>query len=314
MTQTTSEIRIVDAGGPHELVTLEVMRRQGYLEQMGIRAQQNYVANGAEAVEALRAGRADVAMQVGFGPALASMANGEPLRVIGASNLLTVHALYSKDPAIRGLRDLKGRTVGVGRLGALTHQLIYAALRKQDIDPATVTFVSIGNSATIFKAMLAGQVEAGFGETDVFEHQAQYGVHALEGGVLWEALPEFPNQSSFATETAIRDKRDALVRTLAAYLLLYRFLQHPGSWDEYAFAWAAALPHASLAEGKAQWSFYQRYHPFAEDLLLPEEQLRYLQELNVAMNLQRNVLPYDVATEMSLARDAVHMIGDRRIP
>jgi NitT/TauT family transport system substrate-binding protein len=309
-----ADIRIVDAGGTHELVTVEVMRRQGFLEQLGVAAQKIYVTNGAEAVEVLRAGRADVAMQIGFGPALAAIEKGEPLRVIAASNLLTVHALYSKNPEIRSLHDLPGRTVGVGRLGALTHQLIYAALRKQDIDPATVKLVPIGNSATIFKALLAGQVEAGFGEADVFEHQDQYGVHALDGGVLWEALPEFPNQSSFATESAILEKRDALVRTLAAYLLLYRFLQQPGSWDEYAAAWVTALPHTELAEGRVQWSFYQRYRPFAEDLLLPETKLRYLQEVNVAMNLQGTVLPFDAAADMSLAREAVQMIGERNVP
>lgn len=312
MPPTLTEIRIVDAGGPHEMVTVELMRRQGYLEQMGIRAHKIYVSNGSEAVEVLRAGRADAAMQVGFGPALAAIEKGEPLRIIAASNLLTVHALYSKNPEIRRLQDLRGRTVGIGRLGALTHQLIYAALRKQGIDPAAVNFVSIGNSATIFKAVLAGQVEAGFGETDVFEHQVQYGVHALEGGVLWETLPEFPNQSSFATEIAVREKRDALVRTLAAHLLLYRFLQNPDSWDEYAAAWAVALPHSDAEECKVLWSFYQRYHPFPEDLLLPEAKLTFLQELNVTMNLQSRVLPYEAVTDMSLARDAVRLLGERR--
>lgn len=307
-----TEVHIVDAGGPHERVTVELMRRQGYLEQMGIIARKTYVTNGAEATELLLAGRADVAMQVGFGPALVAIENGAPLRVIAASNLLTVHALYSKNPEIRRLEDLKNRTVGVGKLGALTHQLIFAALHKKGIDPAAVRFVSIGNSATIFKAMLAGQVEAGFGETDVFEHQAQYGVHALEDGVLWQELPEFPNQSSFATETAIHEKRDALVRTLAAHLLLYRFLQDPSSWDAYAAAWAVALPHSAAAECRVQWSFYQRYHPFAEDLLLPEAQLDYLQALNVTMNLQRRVLPFAVVTDMTMARDAVRLIGDRR--
>jgi NitT/TauT family transport system substrate-binding protein len=311
MAGAVSDIRIVDAGGPHELVTVEVMRRQGYLEQMGVSAHKIYVTNGADAAETLLGGRADVAMQVGFGPALAAIANGEPLRVIAASNLLTVHAIYSKDPAIRGLRDLPGRTVGIGRPGALLHQLIHAALCRYEIDPATVNLVSIGNSAAIFRAMLAGKVEAGFGETDVFEHQSQYRVHALEGGVLWETLPEFPNQSSFATRTAIRENRDALVRTLAAHLLLYRYLQHPGSWDAYAAAWAAALPGSDIAEGRVQWAFYQRHRPFAEDLILPEAQLAYLQQLNLAMNLQHRTLPFSEVADMSLARDAVHMIDEQ---
>jgi ABC-type nitrate/sulfonate/bicarbonate transport system substrate-binding protein len=303
------DLRIVDVGGSHELVTVELMRSQGFLERMGIHAGKTYVKNGAEAARLLLDGHADVAMQVGFGPALAAIANGAPLRVIAASNLLTVHAVYSKQPDIRSLRDLQHRTVGVGALGALTHQLIYAALRKRGVDPATVKFVSIGNSSTIFKWLLEGKVDAGFGETDVFEHQAQYGVHALEDGVLWEQLPEFPNQASFATVNAIRERREALVRTLAAHALLYRFLHDPASWDAYAAAWAVGLPDSPPEEGRVQWRFYQRHHPFATDLLLPPEQLAYMQELNVAMGLQGRMLPYAAVTDMSMAHEALRLLG-----
>jgi ABC-type nitrate/sulfonate/bicarbonate transport system substrate-binding protein len=309
---SVTDIHIVDVGGSHELVTVEVMRLQGYLELMGVCAKKSYVTNGSEAVELLCAGQADVAMQVGFGPALAAIERGEPLRVIAAANLLTVHALYSKNPEIRNLSDLKGRTLGVGKLGALTHQLAYAALRKQGIETSSVSFVSIGNSAKIFQALLAGQVDAGFGETEVFEHQTEYGVHALQDGVLWRELPEFPNQASFATEAVIRDKREVLIRVLAAHVLLYRYLQHPDSWDVYAAAWTAARPESNLEEAKVQWLFYQSCHPFAENLQLPEAQLNYLQQLNLMMNLQRRVLPSNVVTDMSLARAALQLLADRR--
>jgi ABC-type nitrate/sulfonate/bicarbonate transport system substrate-binding protein len=315
MSQTLTEVHIIDAGGPHELATVELLHRQGYLEQMGIRPRRTYVKNGSEATELLLAGCGDIAMQTGFGPALVVIESGAPLRVVAASNLLTVHAVYSTHADIRCLKDLQHRTVGVGALGALTHQLIYAALRKHGVDPDTVHFVSIGNSATIFEALLAGEVDAGFGETDVFEHQAQYGVHALEDAVLWRELPEFPNQASFASTSAIAQKRDALVRTLAAHAMLYRCLHRADSWDAYAAARKVALPDADPAESRAQWSFYQTYHPFAENLLLPEAQLRYLQELNVIMKLQRRVLPFDMVADMSLARDALRLLeGEIRAP
>lgn len=304
----TPDIRIVDAGGPHEKVTVELMRRQGYFDRMGISAHKTYVSNGAAATEKLLSGECDVAMQVGFGPAVVAISNGAPLRVIAASNLLTVHAVYSTNPDVRSLRDLQNRRVGVGRLGALTHQLLYAALIKHGIDPATVNFVSIGNSATVFKALLAGEVDAGFGETDVYDNQSHYGVHALSDGVLWKELPEFPNQASFATEDAMRDKREALVRTLAAHALLYRYLHDPGSWDAYAAAWQAALPESTLDEGLTQWQFYQDNHPFAENLLLPEEQLDYMQDLNVRMGMQERVLPFSEAADMSLAREAMQLL------
>lgn len=303
-----TSVHIVDAGGPHEKVTVELMRRRRFFERMGIEAKKTYVTNGAEAADLLRLGRADVAMQVGFGPALVEIEKGAPLRVVAGSNLLTVHAIYSTRPDIRRLQDLPGRTVGVGKLGALTHQLIYAALLKHGVDPATVRFVSIGNSATIFRALLAGEVDAGFGETDVFESQDHYGVHALENGVLWRELPEFPNQASFATVTALQEKRNALVRTLAAHALLYRFLHSPNSRQAYSESWAAALPESPQHDCNAQWSFYQRYRPFAEDLQLSETQLAYMQSLNVTMKLQRGVLPFDAVTDLSLARDALRLI------
>ena len=303
-----SVLQIIDAGGPHEKVTTELMRRQGFFERLAVEVERTFVANGTEAVELLAAGRGDAAVQVGFGPALVAIEQGAALRVVAGANLLTVHAVYSRLPEIRQLQDLRGRTVGVGRLGALTHQLIYAALLKQRIDPRDITFVPIGNSATIFRALLAGDVDAGFGETDVFEHQAHYGVHALEDGVLWQELPDFPNQASFATMTAISGKREGLARTLAAHALLYRFLQREDSWDEYAAAWCAALPESTVEEGRAQWSFYQRFHPFAGNLQLPESSVGYLQEINMAMGLQRRMLSFSDVADMSVSRDALELI------
>ena len=303
------EVYIVDAGGPHELATVELLHRQGFLERMGVRVKRIYVKNGAEATELLLAGQADAAVQVGFGPALVAMEKGAPLRLVAASNRLTVHALYSRQPEIRRLRDLAGRTVGIGALGALTHQLVYAALTKKGVDPAAVRFKTLGNSATVFASLLAGEVDAGFGETDVYENQAHYGVHALEDAVLWKELPEFPNQASYATLTALREKRVVLVRTLAAHALLYRLIHSPDSWDAYAAARATGLPDASPEEGRTQWLFYQRYHPFAQDLMLSETQTRYLQELNVIMGLQRRVLPFQEVADLSLARDALALLS-----
>jgi ABC-type nitrate/sulfonate/bicarbonate transport system substrate-binding protein len=249
-------------------------------------------------------------MQVGFGPMLAAIDKGAGFKVIAGANLLAVHAVYSRNPDIRSLKDLEGRTVGTGRLGALTHQLIYAALLKAGVDPAKVVFVPQGNSASIFRSLLAGELDAGFGETDVYSHQDHYGVHALEGGVLWKELPDFPNQASVARQDTIETKRDALVRTLAAHALLYRFLHSPESWDDYAVAWQEALPGQPLEEGRVLWQFYQDEHPYAADLLLPENKLDFIQTLNVAMGLQSRVRPFGAITDMSMAADALKLIEE----
>jgi len=305
MTGAAPTLRIVDVGGAHEQVTVALMRAERCFERAGVSVTRRFVTNGAEAVELLLAGDADAAIQAGFGPALAAIANEAPLRVIAGANLLTVHAIYSRDPAIRGLEDLPGRTMGIGAPGALTHQLAFAALSKRGIDPSGVRFITIGSSAKIFQALLRGEIDAGFGETDVYEHQAQYGVHALEGGVLWQELRDFPNQASFATRQAIAEKRDALVRVLTAHALLYRRLQSPDGWEAFAAAWREGLPDAPLEEGRTQWRFYQTHKPFAEDLALPEASVRFLQDINIAMGLQTEALSFDDIAHLSLAREAI---------
>jgi ABC-type nitrate/sulfonate/bicarbonate transport system substrate-binding protein len=307
-------VHIVDAGGTHELVTIALMRSQGFLENVGLTYERTLVTNGAEAVEELLSGTGDVAMQIGFGPALKAIAKGAPLKVVAASNLLTVHAVYTRDPDIRRMRDLVGRRVGVGAYGALTHQLMYAALTKQGVDPAGVNFVHMGNSASIFQALLRGELDAGFGETEVFDHQAEYGVHHLEDAVLWRELTDFPNQASFATEAAIRDKREALVRTLQGHAGFYRYLQGATSWETFAAARETALPGSEPAESKVQWDWYREFQPFAEDLILPRDRFDYMQALNIRMGLQAQALPFDVVCDMSLAGEAVQRLDAAPAP
>lgn len=301
-------LRVVNANGPVEMALEELMARKGYMAEFDVEAEKVYVANGAQASQALIEDRADVAMQVGFGPVFPLIEKGFPLRVIAGSNLVTVHAIYTKDPKIRQLSDLVGKRVGTGALGALTHQLIFAALRGKGIDPGSVTFVPIGNSATLFKALLAGEVDAGFGETDVYEHQDRYGVHALTDGVLWNELPDFTNQASFTIEGAIKDKRPAIVATLAAHVRLYRFVQEPQSHDDYVASRMKALGEKDSAEAETQWGFYQKFKPYALDLQISEARIRYLQDLNVSMGLQKAVLPYEQVVDLSMAREAMALI------
>lgn len=303
----TAPLNIIDAGGTHELVTVEVMRARGFLDTTGARIERRFVTNGAQAVEALLSGQGEAAMQIGFGPALKAIAQGAPLRIIAASNLLTVHAVYTRDPAIRRMADLTGKRVGIGARGALTHQLLHAALRKQGVDPDGVEMISMGNSASIFQSLLRGELDAGFGESEVFEHQAQYGVHALDDGVLWRELQQFPNQASYATLDTIANRREELVRVLAAHALLYRHLQSPGSLADFTEAREVALPGSDPEESVVQWRFYQQWQPFPDDLLLPPGHLSYLQKLNIDMGLQERELPFDAVADMSLAVDAVHL-------
>lgn len=303
-------VRIVNTAANFAATLQQLMRDRRYLQEQGLRPTFLTVNSGSQIIGALLSGEADICTASGFGQVLTADARGADLRLIAGSESLLLHLVFSCRPEIQTLKDLEGRTVGVGAVGALLHSIMVAILHKNNVDPSRVRFVNIGSSADVFRAVAAKVVDAGPAELDFEVVAAKYGVHALADGKFWEGLPEYTNQASYAATPSILAHRDALVRTLAAYGRLYRYISSPRSKDAYIAARAAALGKDERAEALTEWSFFQTHQSFAVDLLLSRERVRYMQELNVSMGVQQRMLPYDQVADMSLARDALKVIGE----
>lgn len=303
--RTPLQINIVNTASNNTLTLQELLKQQGYFEEFGLEPTTLNVADGSKLMGALLSGSSDICLLSGFGQVFPAIEKGGALKIVAGAGLLLQQALYAKKPEIRSVKDLEGRTIGTGSPGALLHQFTSALLRKKGVDVKKVQFVNIGSSADVFRAVVAGVVDAGPALSDVYEQQAKYGVHSLTDGDLWVELPEYTYQGSYASDRAIAGKREALVRTLAAYGKLYRFISSPASRDAFIRARAAALKNADPAEGDAEWRFIQKYQPYALNLVLSEERLRYMQALNLEAGVQKTILPYAQVADMSLAQEAV---------
>jgi len=301
-------VTIASTAGAFAATVQQLMKDKRYLEELGLRPTFLSVSDGSKIIGALLSGDADICTASGFGQVLPAIEHGGKLKVLAGSEVLLLHLVYSCRPEIKTLKDLEGRTVGTGSVGALLHSIMYALLRKNNVDPRKVTFVNVGSSADVFRAVVAKVVDAGPSELDYVQQEAKYNVHGLADGNFWDGLPEYTNQASYASERTIRERRDVIVRTLAAYARLYRFISSPQSQDAYRAARATALGKDEPTEALAQWSFFQKHTSFAVDLLLSEERVRYMQELNVSLGVQKMLLPYSQVTDMSLARDALKLI------
>jgi ABC-type nitrate/sulfonate/bicarbonate transport system substrate-binding protein len=183
-----------------------------------------------------------------------------------------------------------------------------ALLRKHGVDITKVNFVNIGSSTDVFRAVVAKTVDAGPAELDYEEFESKYNVHGIADGKFWNELPQFTNQASYTSEQATRERRDVLVRTLAAYAKLYRFISSTQSKDAYISARATATGKNEPDEAIVQWNFFQTHASFATDLALSEERVRYIQELNISLGVQKAAIPYGQVTDMSIARDAIKLL------
>jgi len=300
-------INIVCTQGTTQLMLSAVINRMGYFSQFGLAPNIVNVADGSKVVAALVSGDMDICPTSGFTQVLAAIEKGLPLKVIGGGAVKNFNALFSGNPAVKTLKDLEGRTVGVGALGSQLHQIMLALFRKYGVNSSKVTFVNVGASTDVFRAVAAHTVDAGPAEIWL-QHYAP-GLHIVEHGKTFESLPEFINQAAFVSERAIAQKRDLIVKTLAAYAKAYRFIMSGDSQADFIAASVTALGKNDPEAAKIQWTFWRQIQPFAADLLLKEDQVKFMQDLNVATGAQKSVLPFGKVADMSLARDALKLLG-----
>jgi ABC-type nitrate/sulfonate/bicarbonate transport system substrate-binding protein len=302
-------VAIANASGAITQTMTALMRQLGFLESFNLRPDILEVQDGSKILGALVSGSVDVSTMAGFGQVFPAIERGGGLKIIGGALLSPTLAMYTGKAEIKSLKDLEGRTIGVGSLGALVHQLTGALLRKYQVDLSKVTFANIGSTSAIFRAVSAGTVDAGVGEAALIASAGQFHVRPIPHGLMAVELPDFPYSGAWASDHAIQTKRDIIVRTLAAYAKLYRFVQTPEAKDAFLRAYHTVFTSAPAAEGEEYWRYIQTYKPFAVGLALTPQRLAYIQQLNVSFKVQTSVLPFNRVADMTLAADALKLLG-----
>lgn len=124
-----------------------VAKRLGFFEKEfgrdGIRIQRPEMNTGSQQVQALAAGSVQFASVLGSDSAVLAKANGVDLKVIAIfSRAPRAFAVMARNPAIRKIADLKGKTI-VGPKGTVLHHLLVAALKREGLTTADVKFVNM---------------------------------------------------------------------------------------------------------------------------------------------------------------------------
>lgn len=306
---TGKAVHIATGAGGLNLAMSELMRQQKFLESFGLAPDVLPMADGAKILSGVVGGSIDICPMSGFGQVFPAIEHGADLRIISAATLRPELALFSGKPNVASLKDLEGKVVGVGAIGSLVHQLTVTLLRKYSVDVSRVRFVSIGSNIDIFKGVAAGTVDGGVGPSALIDSAGHYKVHALPNGDMSVELPDFTYQAGWTSARLIAAKRDVLVRVLAAYAKLFRFVEQPSARDAFIQAHRTVAANVPEEEHVAEWNFLQAARPFATDLVLSPERVRYIQQINVDFQVQKQILPYEQVVDSSLAQEALKLLG-----
>jgi NitT/TauT family transport system substrate-binding protein len=306
--QQRVKVKIISNNGAENDTLEQLLKMLGYLEQGGLDAEYVKVQGPDKNYDGLMKGDADLCPVSGFNP-LPGIAGGAPVKIIGSAMKAIAMSVFSANPEIRTVADLSGRTIGIGPRNNLLHVTMIALLRQKGIDEGEVKFVEIGSNAQVFQAAASGKVDAGPSTVASYYDQEKLGVHSLAGADMWAEIPNYTYQMMYASDRAISDNREGVVRTMAAYAKLFRYLQSPGSWDNYLKARLAALPKNDEREARAVWRYGQEQKPYGTDLAIAPEQLDYFQKLYASLGIIKSVQPLERIADMLMAAQAMKMLG-----
>jgi ABC-type nitrate/sulfonate/bicarbonate transport system substrate-binding protein len=132
----------------------------GLFQKNNLDFQLVYIASSGMATAAMLGGDAELALTGGVGFVRAFVGGASEVVFIGAvKNVMTQSLLAGGD--IKRTEDLKGKKVGVSRIGSNTHYFTVQALKRAGMDPARdVTFIQTGGEFETIAALTRGGIHA----------------------------------------------------------------------------------------------------------------------------------------------------------
>ena len=118
-----------------------------------------FIASSPSVTAAMLSGDAEVCLGGGEGPIRAYVQGANDFVFIaGFKNVLT-HSILAR-PEIKTPADLKGKKIGINRIGSNPHYFAVQALRRSGVDPAEVSLMQSGGSPETLAALLSGNLDA----------------------------------------------------------------------------------------------------------------------------------------------------------
>ena len=139
--------------------TLWLTHEDGHFRKHGLDSNLIYIRGGSTAVQALLAG------EIQFGhlspaPMLTAWAQGADFVWVGTTTHQMVFTLLV-EPAITKGTELKGKKIGITRLGSASDLAVRTALDQFGLNAKDVTMIALGGIPEILAAMRAGAVNGG---------------------------------------------------------------------------------------------------------------------------------------------------------
>jgi ABC-type nitrate/sulfonate/bicarbonate transport system substrate-binding protein len=195
--------------------------RLGFFKSENLNVKVQHVSSDSLALRALLGGEGDLAW-VGTTAAIRAIAQGAKLKLISAPIVKSTNVIAAQKK-FKTLADLKGANIAVSSIGAVSYHIPRIILQRNNVDPDSVNYVAVGGLSARFQALAAKKLDAAMLDIlGAYEGLDRYDFLHVLASVAKE-VPDLHFISVVASERAIKEKREALVRFVRSDVRALRF-------------------------------------------------------------------------------------------
>jgi NitT/TauT family transport system substrate-binding protein len=134
--------------------------KAGIFKKHGLQLDMIYTSGSGETLQPVIAGAVDIGLAVGTLGAMAAYGKGAPVRIVGAEATGAADYWYSKNPAIKTLKDTNDHTIAYSSNGSSTHSIVRAFIDEFKLTGAKTQ--TTGSPSSTLTAVMTDQVDVGW--------------------------------------------------------------------------------------------------------------------------------------------------------
>jgi ABC-type nitrate/sulfonate/bicarbonate transport system substrate-binding protein len=131
-------------------------KETGLFAKQGLHTDLIYIPSGSKSVMSLLGGSIQF-LNFSAMPSLEAYLSGSDNVLIASTMNRLDHSLIVQ-PSIKTVADLRGKTLGIGSLGAMVHVVLLEGLRFKGLTDSEVTILGVGDSAARISSLRTGRV------------------------------------------------------------------------------------------------------------------------------------------------------------
>jgi NitT/TauT family transport system substrate-binding protein len=190
-----------------------VAQEEGLFRKNGVDVELIHIASSSRGIQAILAGEIAFSSMDGLNTVQANLKGANLALVAGATNRF-VFSLMGK-PEIKRIADLRGKKIGITRVGSSTHTAALFALNQAGLKAAEYQILPLLEVPNILTALIAGQIDAGIVSPPTNSRARKAGFNELMN--LAKDGPEYVSVALGTSRAYIRDNEDSVRRVVRGY-------------------------------------------------------------------------------------------------